>query len=198
MLQQEREKLWNRESEYLSIGITEGGKPRGSIAVPWIRTGHAFNMRTPNVYLAPQDLQDEEIMARVAQFQVIGCYIWVPLVDYRFIHQFTALRDLYILRGENIRDLAFLDGLLECNMIFLQDAQLKNLDHIVRLQQNAGAFRGAPCLCLEGCTVEDISALLQEGVWFSELLIHCPKGSNDEARWAEVDALDRSYVEYEV
>lgn len=199
MLQQEREKLWNRESEYLSIGITQGGRPRGSIAVPWIRTGHAFNMRTPNVYLSPQDLLDEEIMAKVCQFRVIGCYIWVPLTDYSFIRRFAALEDLYILRGENIRDLEFLEGLLECDMIFLQDAQLQNLEKIVQLhQQGQGIFHGPRCLCLEGCRVEDMSALLQEGVWFSELLIACPKGSNEQERWEAVDAIDRSYVEYEV
>ena len=85
MLESERNKLNNRESEYLSIGITQGGVPRVTIGVPWEATAHAFNMRTPNVYLSPEDLQDEEVMVLIESYKVIGCYIWAPLTDYGFL-----------------------------------------------------------------------------------------------------------------
>ena len=72
MIESERNKLENRESEYLSIGITQGGVPRTTIGIPWEATAHAFNMRTPNVYLSPEDIQDEEIMGQLESYKVIG------------------------------------------------------------------------------------------------------------------------------
>lgn len=198
MLPEENEKLEKLTTEYLGIGITAGGKPRGGIAVPWIRTGHAFNMKTPDVYLAPEDLQDEALLARLASLHVVGCYIFVPLTDYSFMRRFGDLYDVYILRGENVRDLEFLDGLYELSMLFLQDAALKDLVKLVQLQKEGrGILGGLRCLALDGCRVEDISALVQPEVWFSELVITCPKGSKEEDRWAKVDALDREYFEFE-
>lgn len=67
MIKSERDKLNNRDSEYLSIGITSDGAPRGSIGVSWEKTAHAFNMRTPNVYLSPEDLRDEEMRWKTLQ-----------------------------------------------------------------------------------------------------------------------------------
>ena len=198
MLPEERKKLENRTSEYLGIGISQGGVPRGVIGVPWIRSSHAFNMKTPDVFLAPEDLQDEELMAWLESLHVMGCYIFTELPDYGFLRRFRELFNLYILRGSSIQDLGFLEGLEELNMIFLQDEQLKELDMLVRLQKAGKGILGGPrCLALDGCRVEDISALLDPDVWFSELVIICPKGSNEEQRWAPVDAIDRAYVEFD-
>ncbi|MBQ2920862.1 MAG: hypothetical protein IJE58_06740, partial [Oscillospiraceae bacterium] len=59
MLGSQRQKLTEHTGKYLSIGITEDGAPRRSVWVPWHSTGNAFNMRTPQIYLAPADLTDE-------------------------------------------------------------------------------------------------------------------------------------------
>ena len=85
MLLSEREKLFNRTEKTVSIGITAGGVPRTVVHVPWESTAHAFNMRTPNVYLSPEDVADGEILAKLCTFRVIGCYIWVPLSEYSFL-----------------------------------------------------------------------------------------------------------------
>ena len=83
MVTSEREKLRNKDSEYLSIGITLGGVPRMSVGIPWVATAHAYNMRTPDIYLSPEDLHDEELMRGLEAYKVIGCYVWAPLDDYK-------------------------------------------------------------------------------------------------------------------
>ena len=60
MIESENKKLLERNNEYLSIGITEGGQARDITHVPWERTAHAFNMKVPGVYLSPEDLSDED------------------------------------------------------------------------------------------------------------------------------------------
>ena len=72
MLEEQRERLKNRDSEYLSIGITEGGLPRSAIGVPWNFTSNAYNMMTPNVYMEKEDLNDAEIMAEIMKYKIIG------------------------------------------------------------------------------------------------------------------------------
>lgn len=41
----------------LSIGITEGGRPRRCIGVPWDRTVTAMNMRLPQLYLSEEEIK---------------------------------------------------------------------------------------------------------------------------------------------
>jgi len=197
MIESERNKLENRESEYLSIGITQGGVPRTTIGIPWEATVHAFNMRTPNVYLSPEDIQDEEIMGQLESYKVIGCYIWVPLSDYSFLARFKDLQDINIKNGDAITNLDFLSELYECRMLYLQNANLKNLDVIVEIKKNSTAMFGClRCIGLDNCVVEDLSVFETEKVHFSEFLIWKPEGSNERAKWSVVSAGTRRYYEF--
>lgn len=197
MIESERNKLENRESEYLSIGITQGGVPRTTIGIPWEATVHAFNMRTPNVYLSPEDIQDEEIMGQLESYKVIGCYIWVPLSDYSFLARFKDLQDINIKNGDAISNLSFLAELYECRMLYLQNAKLKNLDVIVEVKKNSTAMFGClRCIGLDNCVVEDLSVFEIEKVHFSEFLIWMPEGSNERSRWSVVSAGTRRYFEF--
>ena len=199
MIQQEREKLQNRGSAYLSIGITSNGVPRVSVGIPWEQTAHAFNMRLPQVYLAPEDLQDEEIMHLLAAYKVIGCYIWVPLADYSFLARFKDLQDISIRNGDEVQNLDFLSSLCECRMLYLQNARLKNLDPIIAMKKNCRSiFACFNCIALDNCEVEDISALGTENVHFGEFLIWKPKGSGEGERWNTVCAATYRYYEYKV
>lgn len=198
MIESEREKLSNRTSEYLSIGITNGGVPRMTVGVPWESTTYAFNMRPPKVYLSPEDLNDEEIMRLLTSYKVIGCYIWAPLDDYSFLARFKDLEDLNIKNGDAIRDLEFLTELQECRMLYLQNAKLKNLDVILSVKKNSQAVFGClRCIGLDNCEVEDLSAFESEDVHFSEFLIWNPKGRNERDRWRVVSASTRRYYEFE-
>jgi len=197
MIESERNKLENRESEYLSIGIAQGGVPRTTIGIPWEATVHAFNMRTPNVYLSPEDIQDEEIMGQLESYKVIGCYIWVPLSDYSFLARFKDLQDINIKNGDAITNLDFLSELYECRMLYLQNANLKNLDVIVEIKKNSTAMFGClRCIGLDNCVVEDLSVFETEKVHFSEFLIWKPEGSNERAKWSVVSAGTRRYYEF--
>lgn len=197
MIESERNKLENRESEYLSIGITQGGVPRTTIGIPWEATVHAFNMRTPNVYLSPEDIQDEEIMGQLESYKVIGCYIWAPLSDYSFLARFKDLQDINIKNGDAISNLSFLAELYECRMLYLQSAKLKNLDVIVEVKKNSTAMFGClRCIGLDNCVVEDLSVFETEKVHFSEFLIWMPEGSNERSRWNVVSAGTRRYYEF--
>lgn len=197
MIESERNKLENRESEYLSIGITQGGVPRTTIGIPWEATVHAFNMRTPNVYLSPEDIQDEEIMGQLESYKVIGCYIWVPLSDYSFLARFKDLQDINIKNGDAISNLSFLAELYECRMLYLQNAKLKNLDMIVDVKKSSTAMFGClRCIGLDNCEIEELSVFETEKVHFSEFLIWKPEGTNERDRWNVVSAGTRRYFEF--
>ena len=197
MIVSEMEKLINRASEYLSIGITENGEPRRTIGVPWEATAHAFNMRTPDVYISPEDLNNDEIMRRIASYKVIGCYIWAPLTDYSFLSKFSDLQDINIKNGAAIRSLDFLSELYECRMLYLQNAKLDNLNVLVNVKKTSKTMFGClRCIGLDNCSVEDLSIFETEDVRFSEFLIWLPEGSNQRKRWAVISAGTRRYYEF--
>lgn len=199
MIDSQWKKLNSYTSEYLSIGITIGGEPRNSIWVPWESTAHAYNMRTPNVYLAPDDLTDNKIMNLLETYKVIGCYIWAPLEDYSFLTHFKDLEDISIKNGVSIRELEFLSGLSECRMLYLQNATLKNLNVLIDAKKNSKAMFGClRCIGLDNCDIEDLSVFETEKVHFSEFIIWMPEGSNERNKWNIVSAATKRYYEYKV
>ena len=188
MLASQREKLLQYEGKYLKFGITEGGIPRTSIPVPWEGTAHAFNMRTPDVYLAPEDLQDAELLAQLQEFRILGCYIFAPLESYSFLEGFTTLQDLYIRGGAAIRDLSFLKELKDLSMFYLEDAALQDLEHLF----TGDGFYGY-CLGLCNCRVAELTPLHHR---LSELLILQPEGTGERERWRALSPLKYYYYEY--
>lgn len=199
MLDTEKQKLLNRDSDYISIGITSGGIPKGAISVPWVHTAHAYNMKIPDVYIAPEDLQDPFIMDKLESLQVIGCYIWVSLLDYSFLLRLPHIRDLNIMYGDAIENLDFLRELKECSMFFLKNARIKNLDVILDMKQNGNfsVFGGFRCVGLYNCLVEDLSRFEKEKHSFSEFLIWNIKQRNEREKWKVVSASTWRYYEIE-
>lgn len=194
MIDSQRASLENRTGQYLNIGITEGGMPRMSIRVPWKRTASAYNMRIPDVYLAPEDLGDPEIMALLEKFCIRGCYIFVTLPDYHFLRNFRDIWDLHIYNGVGITDISFMQELKEWSHFYLEDACLENLEAL--FPKDGKRRLRSYCLGLVNCRVNDISALEQENVRLSELYILQPEGTNERDRWKHVHASDYSYYEY--
>ena len=191
MIESEKKKLLERNNEYLSIGITEGGEPRDVTSVPWERTSHAFNMKIPDVYIFPEDLHDEEMLKTLHGYRVIGCYIYAPLDNYDFLGEFTEIRDLYIECGEGLTDISFINNLCECDMLYLEGASLKNLDQVVEMKKKArGLFGGIRCLGLFGCKIEDVSSLFT--VSFSEFLVW---STGEAERYKDVPAGTNRYYE---
>ena len=191
MIESEREKLLAKKSEYLSIGITEGGVPCGTTPIPWEKTVHAHNMKTPDVYLAPEDLEDEEILKTLHGYKVIGCYIYTSLESYAFLASFTEIRDLSIRAASGLENLDFLPELSECGMLYLEGARLDNLDAVAELKKSTrGIFAPVRCLGLCDCEIEDISSL--KALSFSELIVW---GKGDRERWSEIPASTHGYYE---
>lgn len=197
MIESQREILRKKASEYLSIGITENGEPRSVVPVPWEATVHAFNMRTPTVYLAPEDLGNDKIMDLVRSYRVIGCYIWAPLEDYSFLSSLKDLQDLNIMDGEKVQDLCFLEELENCSMFCLQNAALKNIDAILRAKTQPGASSlRLRCIGLANCRIADISAFEHAEVQFSEFLVWNPEDRDERARWAIIKARTKKYYTF--
>lgn len=196
MLASQKQLLETRTSEYLNLGITADGEPRRAIPVPWELTGSAMNMRTPDLYLAPEDLQDAALMARLRQFHVLGCYIFTPLEDYSFLAGFPELWDVSIWHGQNLKDLSFMRSLPEWFMFYLEDAQLDTLDPLFPPEVPKERFRSY-CLGFSGCRVGDNSAIERSGLFFSELLVLCPKGAGERSRWKLGRVGRRTYYEYD-
>ena len=183
MLEEQRKRLKNRDGEYLSIGITEGGLPRSAIGVPWNFTSNAYNMLTPNVYIEKEDLNDEEIMAEIMKHKVVGCYISVPLEDYSFLRSFVYLGDLAIENGYMLSDISFMRELHDCRMLYLHGAHLENLDDVIETKKIIKT-RYVYCLCLNNCKIDDISSVLEnERLGYSEFIVITPQGSGEKQRW---------------
>lgn len=56
-------RLEGKKADYIYLGITEDGKSRLTIPIPWEQTAHAMNMLTPNVYLSKEEVSDPEIIS---------------------------------------------------------------------------------------------------------------------------------------
>ena len=189
MIISEAEKLRSFEGTHISIGITADGSPVKAISVPWERTGSAYNMRIPNVFLEEKDLSTPEIMAALDKFTVIGCYILTALEDYSFLSKFVHLEDVYIRAGENITDLSFMENLTEWFMFYLEDAHLTNLDALLIQKERKSTFHSF-CLGLNRCQVDDVSAIERSGIHLSELIVWGPK--SHEKKW-HLPAMTRRY-----
>lgn len=197
MLDTQKEILKNQNSEYLSIGITQSGEPYGPIAVPWEHTASAFNMKTPNVYLTEQDLKDPEIREILNNYHIIGCYIFDALEDYSFIAEFKELRDIFIMNGSGITDISFMKDLKEWFMFYIEEAQIPNLEPLFPTQEKRiGIF--PYCIGFGGCEIKDITALENSEIYLSELIVLCPKGTNDRERWQNIRCGTYGYYEYEL
>ena len=192
MTESERQFLREYSKKYLSIGITADGKPRRSVWVPWELTGNAMNMRTPDLYFSPEELQDEALWEELKRFHIVGCYIFCPLDDYGFLYRLTELQDLNIYKGGALRDLRFLRTMPEWFQLHVEDAVLTDLNDLFPDGPRKGIL--SCCICLSGCQVADLSAL--ENVRLSELVILMPEGSNDRDRWKSVRCGKYTYHEY--
>ena len=189
MTESEKQILRKFPHKTISIGVTEDGHRRKSIHVPWQLGCNAYNMRTPDLWLSPAELLDEDLWAELARLRVVGCYIFCPLEDYSFLNRLTALQDLAIFRGGTLRSLSFLRQMPDWYLLHVEDAVLETLDDLFPDGQRRN-------VCLSGCTVTDTS--VPEGARLSELLILMPEGSGDRERWTHIPCSKFSYFEYRV
>lgn len=181
MIQSEREKLYNRNGEFLSIGITEDGTPLERHRVFWENTSTAFNMKIPKVYISKEDLKDKQLMAKICEFRVHGCYIFCPLENYDFLKCFEDMSDLNIYQAYNLKDLSFLDSFKECRMLTISKAHLKHLNEVVG--PDPLFLAKVNCLALLDCEIDDISYLKDNKVSFIEFVVYNPKNRNERERW---------------
>ncbi|MCD8116191.1 MAG: hypothetical protein LUE21_03610 [Oscillospiraceae bacterium] len=193
MLDTQREALFSRESDYLSVGITETGAKVSAISVPWEDTAHAFNMKIPDVYITPQDLRDQEIWERIGSFTVVGCYIFTPLPDYSFLAKWPSLRDISIRHGKAIRDLSFMESIKNWSMLYIEDAVLPDLLPLYQGGRDKGLF--STCLGFYHCKIANIIGIPP---WsescLSELLIWPKEPSAEEmTAWGKCGALKFRY-----
>lgn len=185
MLLSEREKLFSCTDTFIGIGISKNGEKYVTLPVPWEKTVHAFNMKTPDIYLEPSDLKDEEIMAQIAKNKVIGCYIFEELADYSFLEKLTEIRDLYIRKGKNIKDLSFMSNMKEWFMLLLEDAELENLDDIYP-PKGVKPPQYSYCMAFYHCDVKDVSAIKDKNLYLSELIVWNKKDEAEYAKWKSV------------
>lgn len=165
----------------MSIAINKDGEPVYGGFVPWEQTASAFNMRTPKVTLAADDLRNSEIMQDLKKCRLAGLYIFTPLGNYDFVSEFKRLQDLFICKGENIRSLSFIRDMPELFMFYLENAKLANLESLITNFNNGKSFAGK-CMGFYHCSVSDTSALQNVDFTTSELLIW-PVEGDSKKRW---------------
>ena len=172
MLNEEFEKLKAaaEQGAYTSIAVNADGAPVWRGFVPWEKSVSAFNMRTPKITIAAEDLNDASVTEAIKKCRVNGLYIYVPLDDYSFIADLPGLQDLFILRGENIKDLSFAAGLNELFMFYIEDAQIPDLDPLAKAC-GSGSFLPGRCFGFKSCRIGDDSALKNADFRISEYIV---------------------------
>lgn len=191
MTESERQYLLSYPKETISIGVTRDGKARRSVWIPWEFDGNAYNMHTPDIWLSPEALQDEDLWTGLARLRVVGCYLFTPFTDYSFLFRLPDLLDLHIYKGFFLPDLDFLRSMPHWRQLHIEDAVLEDLTALV-----SGPAVSGRCICLSGCTVRDVSAL--DTSRLSELVILMPRGSNDRDRWKHIRCGKYTYYEYKL
>lgn len=162
MIPEQMIKLEDYESEYMNIGITEDGKPRGIYPCYWSLGRHTYNMQLPNIFICPDDLNNKELMEKFHSFRIRGCYIFTPLESYDFIADFNEIEDISIANNPNMKNLSFLKNLSKWTMLSLHNVNLDNLDD-VRFSFDENDRFGDTGLSIFNCKIKDISALY--GSW---------------------------------
>lgn len=165
MTEKERKKYDSLKSEFLNIGITNDGKSIDVIGIPWKKTSNAFKMHTPDIYFEYDDICRE--LDRLRTLEVWGCYVFDKVGDLDFIRSLKELRDIYISDASDLTDLDFLRDNDNWHMLYLKNANLKNLDFLRNLKSRLQAL----CLCFEECSVEDLSALDGLNLRVSEFIV---------------------------
>lgn len=198
MQRAEMEKLLASANKSISIGVIESGKAPKIIPIPWIGEVQSFDMRTPDIYLTARDLKNEEVLNLLKRASVVGLYIWVPLTDYSIVSQFKYLEDICIKNAILLNNLDFLKGLDFCKMLYLENANLENLNTIIELKQkNKCEFKYLSSIALDNCRVEDLSLFEKEKVFFLEFLVYSPRENSDKKRWQVVSAARKRYCAYD-
>lgn len=185
MQTKEREKLREaaQNHAYTSIAINKDGAPIHGIFIPWEKTATAMNMKMPRITITVEDLKNEEIIKKLQQCHLIGCYILTPLDDYQFISQFHELWDLFILYGEKVHDLSFIQNMPKLFLFYLEDAKLKDIKPLIDNCKLGNSLPGKS-FGFYHCEIEDTSAMQEADFIISELLIWPKKGKTDSKdRW---------------
>ncbi len=171
------------EKEYMSIAINQDGSPVRGCFIPWEKTVSAFNMKTPQVTISVDDLQNEEIMQEISSCKMKGCYILTPLSDYSFLSAYHEICDIFIRYAENMKDLSFIKDMPELFMFYLENARLHDIAPLIT-NCNKGALLPGKCFGFYHCEIEDVSAMKEAGFIISELLIWVKSGQSDnKERW---------------
>ena len=195
MKKEEKEKLLNHKSEYISIGITDDGVAYNGFSIPWESMANAYNMRLPNVFITPNDLNNEEIMNLILSKKVIGCYCWSALETFDFVSSFLDIEDINIFKGENLINIDFIRSLNELRMLFIKDANLYDIDAILDMPQSKRELPRLKSVGLYNCHVKDISMFLEKEHRFKEFLVWNKIGELERKKWEIVSALKRKCYE---
>ncbi|MBO7196536.1 MAG: hypothetical protein J6V80_04325 [Clostridia bacterium] len=195
MLASEREKLFDPKREYVSIGISDGGVCYSVTPVMWENTASAFNMKTPELFIAPEDLLDREIFDRICSLQVLGLYVYTSLDDYRFISHFHDLRDLHVRCCAKLCDLDFLSDLTDLGMLFLEGASLRDVDVIWEVKASGRGFMPYRQVGLFDCNIDRAPKVDVEKQGFTEFLVwsRAENSARDRELWKDVAAFTKKY-----
>ena len=195
MRKEEKEKLLNHKSEYISIGITDDGVAYNGFSIPWESSANAYNMWLPHVFITPDDLNNEEIMNLIFSKKVIGCYCWSALEDFDFVSAFLDIEDVNIFKGENLTNLDFIRPLKEFRMLFIKDTILDNIDAVLDSPQIKREFPHMKSIGLYNCEVKDISRFSEKEHKFNEFLVWNKREKLERKKWMAVSALKRKVYE---
>lgn len=173
------------ERKSLNIGINETGESIKSFSVPWINTWCAMNMKLPDIFFSPEEVGRKDVREKLREFDIFGCYIYVPLSDYSFLKDFTYLLDLHIEQGQNLKSLDFLKEKEKLIMLYLENAKLPDLNILIPFAAPGRAM----CLDLKNCHIGEMEDLINDHIIFSELIVEETDSSEEEKRrWKRVRA----------
>ena len=184
--QETMEKFEKIKGKNLCLGITSDGEACHAISVPWDRTVTAMNMKLPNIYLKPEDLQDPEVLNRIGEYHVYSCYSFTPMKDYSFLEDWPDLYDLSLVGTGEAMDLSFLRQLKKWAMLDISHMNLECLDDVFPKDR---VFEWGACFSVYKCQIKNIDAVCRENLRFNELIIYdSVQNPEEKKRWRKARA----------
>ena len=161
----------------IDILIAKPGTPINNrcYPMPWKHTSTCFNFPIPKVLI-----HDNEINKINHKLDINSVAIESDLSDYSFISDMKKVKSLYICDAKQMKDLCFIEELVDLEMIIIENSSIASLDSIEKLLLNKEkkddkshfeyGMRGIYIASSENLQ-EQKTGFNRHGIWIGEFII---------------------------
>ena len=158
----------------VSILLTEKESKPSSYGIPWRNDSEAYNMMSykPNKVIKIEGSWRDELMKESNKINSLFINSDLEEQDYEMIRSMKNLKAIYMYTAKNLKDLSFINDLLELRHLMICHSDISDLTAIsvINKKQNIDSFRRLDCVALIDSKVSDLSPL-KDIKCFSEFVL---------------------------